>query len=965
MSHSNWEADKMLDLYIHDYLMKRQLHASARVFQAEGNVSTGPVVIEAPSGFLLEWWSVFWDIYIARANQKHTEAAASYSKNQQTKARLIQQEQEFQNINQNQQTQMQLLLQRRAQQQRLGGTQLISGSARCPIINDPLIRQYRAAPNSMATRLYEDRLKLPCQRDASEDANVKQKIADDVGRLLNPNHAVLLKAAGTSGEMASGQPLFSAPPCILPGNIQHVQNLNQKLLGSTQDMKSEMNALLGSQAVVSEGSFIGCHGSNPGGSNLTLKGWPLAGLDELRSGLLQPNNLMHCPQSFNQLSLRQQLMLLAEQNLISPPVSDIESRRLGMFFNDRNMSLVKDGQSNSVDDLVLSNGSPAQVGSPMLPHPDSDVFFKQLQQYSQHLLPSQPCENLQQQEKIGCGLGSMTIEGNVSNSLQGNDQAPKTKLVRKRKSASSSGPGISSGTANTTGPPASSPASSPDSSPSTPSTQTPGEMITVSTLQQNAPSSKSAFVFGTDGLGSLTSSQNQLSEDSDREIESMVQKIDNQNQGGLGGLKNNKSESRGDGMESEAEWGRTLSWFLWWESCNPRSIWEVFKSANVDSQGQANGGSASIGSGAKAANNGRFQARQSPVTEELLPSEVDLVLQQFLEVFQPFEALPLKGRQADMDHLVGDGCLGDNIDSFISPDDSDIREKVGKGFIFKEIKHIMAGSHKVECCHFSSDGKLLATGGHDNKVSLWCTELFNQTSTLEEHSEWITDVRFCPSMLRVATSSADKTVRVWDIDNPSYSIRTFTGHATTVTSLDFHPSKDDLICSCDSSEIRYWSIKNGSCTGVFKMRFQPCLGKLLAAAVDNFVSIFDVETLGCRLKLQGHNNVVRSVCWDSSGKCLASLSDDLVRIWTVGSGSKGECIHEFAASGNKFNTCVFHSVYPLLVIGCNKTIELWDFGQNKTLTLHAHEKAVSSLAVSNVTGFLASTSHDKHFKIWK
>ena len=35
---------------------------------------------------------------------------------------------------------------------------------------------------------------------------------------------------------------------------------------------------------------------------------------------------------------------------------------------------------------------------------------------------------------------------------------------------------------------------------------------------------------------------------------------------------------------------------------------------------------------------------------------------------------------------------------------------------FKNMKHIMASSHKVECCHFSSDGKLLATGGHDNKV---------------------------------------------------------------------------------------------------------------------------------------------------------------------------------------------------------------------------------------------------------
>lgn len=53
------------------------------------------------------------------------------------------------------------------------------------------------------------------------------------------------------------------------------------------------------------------------------------------------------------------------------------------------------------------------------------------------------------------------------------------------------------------------------------------------------------------------------------------------------------------------------------------------------------------------------------------------------------------------------------------------------------------------------------------QASLWCTESFNLKSTLEEHTRWITDVRFCPSMLCVATSSADKTVRVWDADNVS------------------------------------------------------------------------------------------------------------------------------------------------------------------------------------------------------
>lgn len=130
---------------------------------------------------------------------------------------------------------------------------------------------------------------------------------------------------------------------------------------------------------------------------------------------------------------------------------------------------------------------------------------------------------------------------------------------------------------------------------------------------------------------------------------------------------------------------------------------------------------------------------------------------------------------------------------------------------------------------------------------------------------------------------------------PAYSLRTYAGHSTTVTSLDFHPTKDDLICSCDNnSEIRYWSIKNGRCAGVLKVysltshsqemvlynayrcfsfanpiftisaflffafnqgggtkiRFQPRVGRFLAAAADNSVSLLDVEAQVCRAKLQ-------------------------------------------------------------------------------------------------------------------
>lgn len=80
----------------------------------------------------------------------------------------------------------------------------------------------------------------------------------------------------------------------------------------------------------------------------------------------------------------------------------------------------------------------------------------------------------------------------------------KNQSGRKRKQpVSSSGPANSSGTANTAGP-------SPSSAPSTPSTHTPGDVISMPNLPHSGGSSKSMMMFGTEGTGTLTSPSNQL-----------------------------------------------------------------------------------------------------------------------------------------------------------------------------------------------------------------------------------------------------------------------------------------------------------------------------------------------------------------------------------------------------------------------------------------------------------------------
>ncbi|GAB2232507.1 hypothetical protein Droror1_Dr00011544 [Drosera rotundifolia] len=294
-----------------------------------------------------------------------------------------------------------------------------------------------------------------------------------------------------------------------------------------------------------------------------------------------------------------------------------------------------------------------------------------------------------------------------------------------------------------------------------------------------------------------------------------------------------------------------------------------------------------------------------------------------------------------------------------------------KSSTFTVIASIQASTSKVTCCRFSPDGKLLATGGQDKKAVLWYTDSQKPKASLEEHSLMITDICFGPGRSWLATSSFDKTVRVWDAGNTDNSLHTFSGHSTSVWSLDFHPNREDLICSSDANgEIRYWTIIDGSCAKVFQggmkqVRFQPQHGKYLAAAAENVVSVFDVETQTRLQALQGHSRRVHSICWDTSGEYLASASEDLIRVWSFGSGTKSQCIYELNCNGKSFSSCGFHPLHSFLIIGCYQDLELWNMKHQNTMTLPAHNGLISTLAASRASGLVASGSHDGCVKLWK
>ncbi|PSR94917.1 Transcriptional corepressor like [Actinidia chinensis var. chinensis] len=745
MAQCNWEADKMLDVYIHDYLLKRKLHNSAKAFMAEGKVATDPVAIDAPGGFLFEWWSVFWDIFIARTNDKHSEAAAAYIEIQQMKARDHQQQLQMQ--------QLQLMQQRNAQLQRRDPNHPPLGGPINAINSEGMIGQPSASV--LAMKMYEERMKHPHSMDSETSP-----------ALMDANRMTLLKSATNhQGQLAQGNSgNMSAALQQMQGRPQMATDIKQEINPGAPQKSIPMDpSSIYGQAILQSKSGLGGPGLNQGVTGLPLKGWPLTVLAQAQ----------------------------AQGNLGNSP-------NFGFCGLPRGNLNAKDGQS------IRNGGS---ICSPVQSNPPK-MKMAQMQESS-----SQQQDQLQQQQ------------------LQQNN--------RKRKQHSSSGPANSTGTGNTVGPSPSSPAS----------THTPGDgLTTASSLQHVNSVPKSLMMYGADGAAGLASSTNQLE---------------------------------------------------------------------------------------------------------------------------------------DMDHFGDVGSLDDNVESFLSHDGGDGRDLYGtlkqnltehktessKGFSFGEVGCIRT-RNKVTCCHFSSDGKLLASAGHDKKAVLWNMDTLQTESTPEEHQCLITDVRFRPNSSQLATASFDKSVRLWDVANPSYCLHAYTGHTSHVMSLDFHPKKNDLFCFCDSNnEIRYWNISPFTCTGISKqggssqVRFQPIIGNLLAAASDKVVSIFDVETDRQIHTFQGHSGVVNYLYWALNGDYLASVSEESVKVWSI---ATGECIHDLSSNGNQFHSCVFHPSYSaLLVVGGLRSLELWNMAENKSMTVSAHENIIAALAQSPVTGTVASASHDSSIKLWK
>ncbi|MGB3491355.1 MAG: TIR domain-containing protein [Elainellaceae cyanobacterium] len=254
----------------------------------------------------------------------------------------------------------------------------------------------------------------------------------------------------------------------------------------------------------------------------------------------------------------------------------------------------------------------------------------------------------------------------------------------------------------------------------------------------------------------------------------------------------------------------------------------------------------------------------------------------------------------------------------------------------REVNQLEGHTDGVRGVAFSPDGERIATTSVDNTVKLWQRDgklLF----TLTDHTDRVRDVAFSPDGSMFATVSADRTIRLWRSDGAS--LKVIDAHDGDIHGVDFSPDGDRLASASADGTVKLWDVGSGVTSSDF--------GQL-------------VQTF------EGHTDWVRDVKFSPTGETLASAGDDrTIRLWRLEGSETAEPTVLTGHSGN-IESIDFSPDGRRLVSGSgDRTLRLWDLeGDDPVKVLEGHGDRVEDVAFSPDGTIIASVSEDRTLRLW-
>jgi WD40 repeat protein len=253
------------------------------------------------------------------------------------------------------------------------------------------------------------------------------------------------------------------------------------------------------------------------------------------------------------------------------------------------------------------------------------------------------------------------------------------------------------------------------------------------------------------------------------------------------------------------------------------------------------------------------------------------------------------------------------------------------------------GQGEILSVVFSPDGKSIASSSSDKSIKIWDYETGLEIRTLLGHEGAVTSIVFTLDGKQIISASLDSTIRIWGISEEN-KIPTLDG--VSCEPVRFLNDGKSILCAKNNviyrydinshKEIQKYLSHRDSFTHIRDFKISSDYKLMVTGAMDNYAKIWDIDS-GNVLHDLKHSDGVTGVDISRNGKYVATFSSGYLNIWDTATGNILKVIRVSKYGGATRNLSFSPDGKHVAVSGIAEELKIYEWESGKEIKIFKNQ----------------------------